>query len=502
MAMTGGTAKLVKEEYANYGNSNWTIKLYVYYKTSQDNANNKSTITVGMYVVTPNGYDIGTWTDYGGSYVGTSSLTFNGTIPNFSGTRWLVENKTFTVNHNSDGTGTATIYWKWGVRSNWGGYYEPSSSFTITLPTIPRASSITTATDKTLGNACSIKWTPNSSTFKYKVKFSLGSWNYTTPSFISPASTSAYTYTGYTLPLDVAKQLPNATTGTMTAYLYTYNSSGTQIGSAASKTFTVTVPSSIKPSISSVSATLVNSNSVINGWGVAVAGYTKVKVSASASGSYSSTISSFDISGGYSTTQTGTSLAYTGAVISSSGSKTFTVVAKDSRGRSSDSKSATAITFYAYSKPTVSSFTVARSSSNAKKVIVKANWTFSSVNSKNAATATLYYKKSSNTSWTKYGTIAKNTSVTLTNDFEETSSYNFKVVVTDSLSNSAQEEGFISTIEVTMDFRAGGKGLGIGKIAETDNLEIAFDTIFMGNVYIQSDDGTKVSLADYIRSLI
>lgn len=80
--------------------------------------------------------------------------------------------------------------------------------------------------------------------------------------------------------------------------------------------------------------------------------------------------------------------------------------------------------------------------------------------------------------------------------------YNFKIVVTDSLSNSAQEEGFVSTIEVTMDFRAGGKGLGIGKIAESDNLEIAFDTIFMGNVYIQNDDGTKTSLADYIRSLI
>ena len=500
MAMTGGTAKLVKEEYANYGNSNWTIKLYVYYKTSQDNANNKSTITVGMYVVTPSGYDIGTWTDYGGSYVGTSSLTFDGTIPNFSGTRWLVENKTFTVNHNSDGTGTATIYWKWGVRSNWGGYYEPSSSFTITLPTIPRASSITTATDKTLGNACSIKWTPASSSFTYKLKFKLGDWEETTGT-ISPKTTSAYTYTDYVLPLEVADELPKATSGTMTAYLYTYSGS-TQIGSTASKTFTVKVPDSIKPSISSVSATLVNTNSVINGWGIAVAGYTKVKVSASASGSYSSTISSFTISGGYSTTQNGTSLAYTGGVISSSGSKTFTVVAKDSRSRSSKAKSATAITFYAYSKPTVSSFTVARSSSNAKKVVVKANWTFSSVNNKNAATATLYYKKSSNTSWTTYGTITKNTNVTLTNDFEETSSYNFKVVVTDSLSNSAQEEGFISTIEVTMDFRAGGKGLGIGKIAETDNLEIAFDTIFMGNVYIQNDDGTKTSLADYIRSLI
>ena len=475
-----------------------TWKVVLNWTATQSIANNTSTISWNIKVSTGSG-----------GYVVVSEIrakiageevyyrSHDNHTNGYNGTQ--IASGTKTITHNTDGTKSVSMSIEAGIYQ-WA--INKSGSNTFTLDTIPRASSITSASNKTLGNACSIKWTPNASTFKYKVKFSLGSWNYTTPSFISPASTSEYTYDDYTLPLDVAKQLPNATTGTMTAYLYTYNSSGTQIGSTASKTFTVTVPSSIKPSISSVSAELVNSNSVINGWGVAVAGYTKVKVSASASGSYSSTISSFTISGGYSTTQNGTSLAYTGGVISSSGSKTFTVVAKDSRGRSSDSKSATAITFYAYSKPTVSSFTVARSSSNAKKVVVKANWTFSSVNSKNAATATLYYKKSSNTSWTTYGTIAKNTNVTLTNDFEETSSYNFKVVVTDSLSNSAQEEGFVSTIEVTMDFRAGGKGLGIGKIAESDNLEIAFDTIFMGNVYIQNDDGTKTSLADYIRSLI
>ena len=475
-----------------------TWKVVLNWTATQSIANNTSTIS----------WNIKVSTDSGG-YVVVSEIrakiageevyyrSHDNHTNGYNGTQ--IASGTKTITHNTDGTKSVSMSIEAGIYQ-WA--INKSGSNTFTLDTIPRASSITSASNKTLGNACSIKWTPNASTFKYKVKFSLGSWSYTTPSFISPASTSEYTYDDYTLPLDVAKQLPNATTGTMTAYLYTYNSSGTQIGSTASKTFTVTVPSSIKPSISSVSAELVNSNSVINGWGVAVAGYTKVKVSASASGSYSSTISSFTISGGYSTTQNGTSLAYTGGVISSSGSKTFTVVAKDSRGRSSDSKSATAITFYAYSKPTVSSFTVARSSSNAKKVVVKANWTFSSVNSKNAATATLYYKKSSNTSWTTYGTIAKNTNVTLTNDFDETSSYNFKVVVTDSLSNSAQEEGFVSTIEVTMDFRAGGKGLGIGKIAESDNLEIAFDTIFMGNVYIQNDDGTKISLADYIRSLI
>lgn len=493
MALSG------KVETATYtpSNSSNTWKVVLNWTATQSVANNTSTISWNIKVSTTSSTGYVVVSEIRAKINGTEVYyrSHDNHTNGYNGTQ--IASGTTTVDHNSDGTKSVAMSIEAGIYQ-WA--INKSGSNTFTLDTIARASSITTATNKTLGNACSITWTPASSSFTYKLKFSLGNWSYTTGT-ISPNSTSAYTYTGYTLPLAVANQLPSATTGTMTAYLYTYNGS-TQIGSTASKTFTVTVPSTVIPTLSNVSATIVNDNSVINGWGVAVAGYTKVRVSASASGSYSSTISSFTISGGYSTTQTGTSLSYTGAVISSSGSKTFTVTAKDSRSRSSSSSTTSAITFYAYSKPTVSSFTVARSSSNAKKVVVKADWTFSSVNSKNAATATLYYKKSSNTSWTTYGTIAKNTNVTLTNDFDETSSYNFKVVVTDSLSNSAQEEGFVSTIEVTMDFRAGGKGLGIGKIAETDNLEIAFDTIFMGNVYIQNDDGTKTSLADYIKSLI
>lgn len=495
MALSG------KVETATYtpSNSSNTWKVVLNWTATQSVANNTSTISWNIKVSTTSSTGYVVVSEIRAKINGTEVYyrSHDNHTNGYNGTQ--IASGTTTVDHNSDGTKSVAMSIEAGIYQ-WA--INKSGSNTFTLDTIARASSITTATNKTLGNACSIAWTPASSSFTYKLKFKLGDWEHTTGT-ISPNTTSAYTYTSYTLPLEVADELPNATTGTMTAYLYTYNGS-TQIGSTASKNFTVTVPSSIKPSISSVSATLVNSNSVISGWGLAVAGYTKVKVTASASGSYGSTISSFDISGGYTTTQNGASLDYTGGVISSSGSKTFTVVAKDSRGRSSDSKSATAITFYAYSKPTVSSFTVARSSSNAKQVVVRANWTFSSVNNKNAATATLYYKKSTETDsqWKTYGVISKNTNVTLTTEFEETSSYNFKVIVTDSLSEEAQEEGFISTIEVTMDFRAGGKGLGIGKIAETDNLEIAFDTIFMGNVYIQSDDGTKVSLADYIRSLI
>lgn len=489
MALSGScqTAKWTGENTSGSLIFNWSASQDITGNKSIISWNIKGSVTYGWIMYSELSVKIDGTSVYYRDYTNHTNV-YNGT---------QLASGTTTLNHNMDGTRSFTVEIGAGIYNY---AINKTGSGTFTLNTIPRASSISSASSVTIGNACSVAWTPAASSYTFKLKFSLGSWSYTTGT-ISPARTSSYTYTGYTIPLTVANQLPNATSGTMTVYLYTYSGS-TQIGSTTSKTFTVIVPSSVKPSLNSVSATLVNSNSVINGWGIAVAGYTKVKITATASGSYSSTVNSFTISGSYSTTQSGISLSYTGGVIPSSGSKTFTVIAKDSRGRSSDSKSATAITFYAYSKPTISSFTVSRSSSNAKQVIVRANWNFSSVNGKNSASGILYYKKSSNTSWTKYGAITKNTNTTLTSEFDETSSYNFKVVVTDSLSNSAQEEGFVSTIEVTMDFRAGGKGLGIGKIAESDNLEISFDTIFMGNVYIQNADGTKTSLADYIKNLI
>lgn len=375
---------------------------------------------------------------------------------------------TKTLTHNSDGTKSFTIKVEAGIYQ-WA--INCSGSGTFTLNSIARSSSITSVSAVTLGNACSVSWIPSSALFRYKLKFSLGNWSYTTGA-IHPNKTSTFTYSGYTIPLTVANQLPKSSSGTMTVYLYTYSNSActTQIGSTSSKTFTVTVPNTIIPTLGTVTAKIVNENSVINNWGIAVAGYTKVNISASASGTYGATINSYVISGSYNTTQSGTKLNYTGPIISSSGNKVFTIISKDSRGRNSVSKSTTAITFYAYSLPKITLFSVSRSSSNAKSVIVKANWTYSTVNGKNNATAKLYYKKSNATNWTEYGTISKNISTTLSISFEETSSYNFKVIVKDSLSKTAQDEGFISTIEVTMDFKAGGKGVAFGKIAETNNM--------------------------------
>lgn len=479
-------------------------RLYFYWTATQNVANNTSTISwsISANVGKNSGGNSG-WITFSelSVKINNESVYYRSASNHTNcsnGTSLASGTKTLT--HNSDGTCTFSVSIGAGIYNY---SINKTGSSTFTLNTIARASSIDAAWDCVLGGTCGIKWTPASSSFKFKLKFVLGNWNYTT-GIISPNTTSQYLYNSYTISLEAANQIPNATSGTMIAYLYTYSDNGsTQIGSTASKSFTVTVPSSVIPTISTVNASIVNSNSVVNGWGVAVAGYTKVKVEATASGAYSSTIKSFYVSD-YNVTKTGTSLSFTGDVITKSGNHVFDVVATDSRGRNSKQGLSSQIYFYPYSKPKVSAFSVSRSSSNAQQIIVKANWSYASVNSKNSATAKLYYKRSTASSWTQYGDItsSKNTNITLSGvTFNEAYSYNFKVVVTDALSNKAQEEAFVSTIEVLMDFRAGGKGLGIGKIAETDNLEVALNSVFIGDVYIKVGN-TNVPLVTYIKNAV
>lgn len=143
MAMTGGTAYLVKSEYTNSGQNNWTTDLYIYVKiVSQNPAANTSTIALGMYVYSKYNIDWGDWSNGGQSYVGTATsgsncFTFTEGQTG-SGTKWLIENKQVTVTHSSNGTLTLPIYWHWGVYSTWGQYLAPSGSKNVTLTAIDR----------------------------------------------------------------------------------------------------------------------------------------------------------------------------------------------------------------------------------------------------------------------------------------------------------------------------------------------------------------------------
>lgn len=302
------------------------------WSSKADTANNHSHVTAKLYYKRNNEY---TGATYG---TGSYSLTINGEKTSKSGvyleiynTDWVLAlTATATVPHNSDGSKTITISAAGGIPGL--SFDSTNCSGTANLDTIARASAITSAANVTLGNKCSVKWTPASASFRYKLKFSLGSWSYTTGA-IHPNKTSAYTYTGYTIPLAVTEEIEK-TTGTMTVTLYTYSNSGatTQVGSADSETFTVTVPnnSSTKPKLEH---TVTPVNSLPSPFGsMWVHGKTKAKFTITAEGKYGATITSryikyngvtYDADDDFTTDY----LRYTG-----SGLATVDLYVKDSRG--------------------------------------------------------------------------------------------------------------------------------------------------------------------------
>ena len=449
-----------------------TSKIKIVWKSTQSGASYNNNTKTAYYYVSVNG---GAETKYSVSY----------TLP--KGTTKTIVSKTLTVSHNSAGACSVKVrtYMSTGISA---GVVEKSK--TLTLDTIPRASSITSASNVTLGNKCSVKWTPNATSFYYKLKFVLGSWS-NTVNVGKPGVTTAYTYTGYKIPTSVASYITSSTTATMTVYLYTYSDSGykTQLGSATSKTFTVTVPSTTVPNITSFSVDPVSDNEIVQGWGIFLKGYSKAKISCTAEGVSGSTIKNYIISGEYSVTRT--SMPYTGALLTKAGDIEFGCKVTDSRGRSSV-LSETSILVIDYSSPSISNLVITRGSDDATKVTAKVSYRHTEIFvgssvSANSASAILYYRKSSESAYKEYGEIPNGTATVLDIPFEDTASYVFQVIVTDTLGNTDKDEAIISTMKVIMDFRDGGKGLGIGKIAEKDQFEVGFESEFFENAKFEKD---------------
>lgn len=312
-----------------YGSTgNQYIDSKIEWSSTVNTAANTSTVTASLYYKRNN---TGFTTQGTGSFV----LTIDGQKTSASkhmtitGSAWvLAVSATKTVSHNDDGTKSITISATGSIPDT--SLSSTSCSGRVSLDNIARASKIASAANKNLGSACSIKWTPLSKSFRYKLKFSLGDWNYTTGA-IHPNTTSAYTYTGYTLPIaDVAPEITgNPPTGTMTVTLYTFSDSEakTQVGSEDSETFTVTVPNTTatKPDVSMTLAPVSSLGSAFSS--LYVQGKSKVKATISGSGKYDAKISSYKMY-----VQGKAQSSYESGYLTSAGTVTVKGRATDSRG--------------------------------------------------------------------------------------------------------------------------------------------------------------------------
>lgn len=470
------------------------FSLYVEWSSTSNISENSSNVTARVYVKS-----------YGlrATALSDSYIIINGNKKNWTHTFNIantstlqtthVTDYTVTVPHNSDGTKSITIKANMEFNGTYGGTYisDLTASKTVTLDTIPRASSFSIPSSINTGSSLSITIAPSSSLFKHKVAFEIDGVTKNTSDFIA-AGTTSYSYT---IP---HSWLPSSTSKTMKVYLYTYTGNGDYLA-YTSKNITVNVPSSIKPTVSLLTSTVVDG---LNG--KYVQGKSKVTLTATASAGSGSSLSSYIFKGanisGSSSSYTGTSNTQTSSVIQTSGTVQYEVAAKDTRGRISDYQTVS-INVHAYAAPQITSISAQRclqdgtinNDGTYAKVTVKTS--YSSVDGANTRTVKLYNSKDNFVA----ATTVLNTTDTETTyvgvyggTFDTSTNYVIKAVIQDAY-NSHNLSADLKVSERTINIAKNGNGVAIGGMSTVDAsstsglFEVNWDTNINSNLYV---DGT------------
>ncbi len=485
----------VEEVAGSVNNSANTSKVRILWQSTQTGESWNGYTKVAKYWISING---GAEKEYSVSY----------TLPKAS-TKTIVDN-TITVTHTDNGSGTVKVRTWMDTGINAG---EVEKSETITLTSIPRASTISYVSNVTLGNLCTVRWTPASKSFRYKMKFSVGGWSLTTIA-IHPDITTLYTNASYGISMDAAHQFPNSKEADMTVTLYTYSDEACtkQVGAANTAKCKVFIPENgyTLPSVVMSLSPVSSLSDKFNGLYI----QNKTKVQANFKGSeakYSASVSkcSLNVNG------VAYNEPYLSDLLSKSGTVSVKGIAVDSRGCSNSLSQK--ITVVPYSKPSLIPYTgetsiiCKRCASNGdlnpsgKYLRIKVGRLYSKVISdnvqKNFSFIRLRYKVDGTTSWGEWRTIldressAESVDTTLTSfELSLANTYLVQLEVVDDVGESYSTLITVPTADVTVHLREGGKAVGIGKYAEKDyivDIDDEWDVNARGNLTVGGTLFTK-----------
>lgn len=393
---------------------------------------------------------------------------------------------TGAISHGSDGSKKLDCSGSFSISGS--SYLSGGSiSCSIQLESIPRATKPTLSSPSVaLGSAVTINISPAVSGWTHNIYYRIGTGSWTR------FATGVKANYSWTVPLGIASSYPTATKGTITIGLNTYNGS-TQIGGTQTVNLNITIPASVAPSVSAVTVSEAAS-------GLANFGYiqtkSKLKIVASASGSYGSSIRSYVYDIG-SQSYSGLENTYTmGEVVRDSGTVAVTVTVTDSRGRTASKT--VSITVLAYSPPQITHFECSRcgdangsANANGQYLKVTFGYSVSPLNNKNQANCLLKYSVyddgkwgglTSGTQYTYSGTYISATAILNT-----ASTYQIGLVVTDSFGTASFYKE-IGTAVRLLSYIVKRFAIAIGKIPEIDNIfDVALETIFRKKVTMNSD---------------
>ena len=473
----------------NGSTANKYIDSKIEWSAVQDISGNYSNVTATLYYSRNNtGYTTsGTW---------SGSITINGT--KFAGgPKWLILTEqsntvamtcTVKVPHNSDGTKTITISATGSIPGTT--LSSTSISSSVTLNTIPRASSLTlSASSVDVGSIITANISRHSSSFKHNVEFYTSSMRKHSQFSLDKNKTSKE----FPIPKDWIDELASSSSCTAYCRLTTLDSSDNQIGDYAIKSFTITVPSNIKPSIGSITLTptpiTLKDGSSVN---LLVKGKNTLRVSAvdcsAGEGSY---IESYAFSGPSLnktvSVNNATSCSATSGTITSATTLTYKVTVTDARGSSRAVTQSKTIVCHDYFTPSISDFKATRISNADGTSAIKCTYTtkYAPVDGTNTYSVIATYTT---------GTTVKTKTLKASGDTidlgtDTDSVYQVRLTISDAYSGSSKSDtvsvyGVLRTLNITSD----GTGIAFGKCADkSEFFECRWPAQFDDDVTISGD---------------
>ncbi len=450
------------------------------WSATQDRAANSSTVTLKVYLWQQRTWTLElsaartVWATIGDSTSSKTAPRITGPVPEDKET--LLMSKTSTVQHNPDGTLSLYLRGRW--EANYGGHTYYTASDTVELDRIfqPTQPVIGTATP-TIGQAVTVNLPREDISLYHTLTYSFGTLSGTLASGVG----TSYIWN---VPAAFAEQVSSAMQGTCVITAATYDGTGTLLGSK-SVSFVLHVPASAVPVIGSVSISEASGGPVPPEWGLYVKGKSRLAVSIAAAGVYGSTITAYraSVNG-----ETFTAAQFTTGYLGTMGTNTLTVTVTDSRSQTATT--ARTLQVADYFSPELSALSAIRCNpdgtendeGSAIKVTTAAR--IAPVDTKNTGALVLAWKDVNQQNYVDARTVALNAAsgfsvagdYIIDGGFTVDKSYELRASLTDRL-EAATRYASIPTAAVIMDFKADGRGMGIGKVSEmADTLDVGWKT--------------------------
>ena len=285
----------------------------------------------------------------------------------------------------------------------------------------------------------------------------------------------------WTPSIELARQIPNATSGSAVIKCTTYLGS-TLIGTKEISV-SLTVPEGVVPS---VSATWEDKSGAYEKVGIFVNGVSKLSVSVSATGVYGSTPVSSDVKL--------QGKKYSGSIINEVGDLQLVASVTDSRGRISSQSYTISVAEYSTPSLTLSasrclSDGTADEAGDYAKITI-AGFVFD-VNNQNEASLLISWSEDSESVSPSVGDVFWQKIVPA----DPNNTMGISAQLSDKIA-TAEKTMVLSTGYATLDFLAGGKGIAFGKAATKEGFECAMTASFPGGIAC-----TKLTAADDLNNI-